>query len=315
VLTPELLETTYIKPLDIYVRQTLDIFSHRKNEKEIPATIPLTIDKKEMARLAKELLFFAATNPSSGATDDWDAEVRRSGVIPPAPFSDDAIDEVHQLVQTMQANLAAKSIDVATLESVEVDIDIAPGVKVVGSIPMCTQGPEMITTDIYFGAYGEEYEWVPADRRIAIRLLIARAAGLPITQGYILARHEKWPKDPKYVVRELSVELDPKITQVEAQKRLAILSDMACTALVSPCASFGDTAEADDQEKIKKFDAFVSADDFHKKDEFLVFGGDSDFKDVFHSKSPIIAFWDKHKILFTVPKKPAINKPKVHVIS
>ena len=315
VLTPELLETTYIKPLDIYVRQTLDIFSHRKNEKEIPATIPITIDKKEMARLAKELLFFTSTNPSSGAIDDWDAEVRRSGVIPPAPFSDDAIDEVHQLVKAMQANLAAKSIDVATLESVEVDIDIAPGVKVVGSIPMCTQGPEMITTAIYFGVYEKEYEWVPADMRIAIRLLIARAAGLPITQGFILARHEEWPKKPKHVVRELSVDLDSKITQVEAQKRLAILCDMARTALVSPCASFGDTAEADDKEKIKKFDAFVSADNFHKKDEFFVFGDDPDFKDVFHSKSPIVAFWQKHKILFTVPKKPEIRYPKVHVIS
>ncbi len=42
---------------------------------------------------------------------------------------------------------------------------------------------------------------------------------------------------------------------------------------------------------------------------------DPDFKDVFHSKSPILAFWEKHKILFTVPKKPQINNPKVHVIS
>ena len=315
VLTPELLETTYIEPLDVYVRQTLDIFSYRKNEKEIPATIPLTIDKKEMARLAKDLLFSTSALPSHGTTEKWDAEVRRSGVVPPAPFSDDAIDEVHELVQAMQVNLAAKSIDVAALKSVDVEIDIAPGVKVVGAIPMCTQGPEMIATAIYFGGYSKKYEWDPADRRIAIRLLIARAAGLPITQGYILARHEDWPKKPKYVVRELLVELDAKITQVEAQKRLAILCDMARTALVSPCASFGDTAEADDQEKINKFDAFVSADDFHKSDEFLVFGDDPEFEDVFHAKSPILAFWLKHQKLLTVPAKPQINNPKVHVIS
>ena len=315
VLTPELLETTYIEPLDIYVRQTLDIFSHRKNEKEIPATIPLTIDKKEMARLAKELLFFAAANPSPGATDGWDAEVRRSGVIPPAPFSDVPIDEVHELVEEMQSKLASKSIDVAALESVEVNIDIAPGVKVVGAIPMCTQGPNMITVDFYFGAYSEKYEWDLADRRIAIRLLIARAAGLPVTQGYILARHKDWPKKPKYVVRELSVELDPKITQVIAQQRLADLCDMASTALVSPCASFGKTAEADDHDKINEFDVFVSGDEFHKSNEFIVFGDDPEFGDVFHAKSPILAFWQKHKELFTVPQKPRIDKPKVHVIS
>jgi hypothetical protein len=116
-------------------------------------------------------------------------------------------------------------------------------------------------------------------------------------------------------VRELSVELDPKITQVMAKKRLADLCDMASTALVSPCASFGKTAEADDQEKIKEFDVFVSGDSFHKSDEFMVFGGDPEFVDVFHAKSPILAFWQKHKKLFTVPQKPRIDKPKVHVIS
>ena len=150
---------------------------------------------------------------------------------------------------------------------------------------------------------------------MAIRLLIARATGLPVTQGYILARHEDWPKKPEYVVRELSVELDGKITQVEAQQRLAVLCDMVSTALVSPCASFGKTAEADDQDKINEFDVFVSGDKFHKSNEFIIFGDDPEFEDVFHAKSPILAFWQKHKKLFTVPKKPAINKPKVHVIS
>jgi hypothetical protein len=85
-LTPEILENTYIDPLDVYVRETLGIFSYRKNEKETPAIIPLSIDKKVMARLARDLLYFTSINTSLGATDVWDAEVRRSGVIPPAPF-------------------------------------------------------------------------------------------------------------------------------------------------------------------------------------------------------------------------------------
>jgi hypothetical protein len=303
VLTPELLETTYIEPLDIYVRQTLDIFSYRKNEKEIPATIPLTIDRKVSARLAKELLFHISTDPSQGAADDWDAEVRRSGVIPPAPFSDDAIDEVHELVQAMQANLAAKAIEIAALTSVDVDIDIAPGVKVVGAIPMCTQGPEMIATAIYFRASAKAYEYGPALQRLAIRLLIARAAGIPIKNGYVLARHEKWPKDESHIVRERIVVLDPSMTQAQAKERLSALSDMARTALVSPCASFGKTATADDQEKANEFDVFVSSDDFHTSDEFLVFGNDPEFEEVFHAKSAVLAFWKQHQKLFTLPDK------------
>ncbi len=303
VLTPELLETTYIEPLDIYVRQTLDIFSYRKNEKEIPATIPLTIDKKVSARLAKELLFFTSTHPSQGAIDDWDAEVRRSGVIPPAPFSDEAIDEVHELVQAMQANLAAKAIDVAALKSVDVDIDIAPGVKVVGAIPMCTQGSEMIATAVYFRASAKTYEYGPALQRLAIRLLIARAAGIPIKNGYVLARHEKWPKDETHVVRERTVVLDQSMTQAQAKERLSKLSDMARTALVSPCASFGKTATAADEEMANEFDVFVSSDDFHTSDEFLVFGSNPDFEDVFHAKSAVLAFWKQHQKLLTLPDR------------
>jgi exonuclease V gamma subunit len=303
VLTPELLETTYIEPLDIYVRQTLDIFSYRKNEKEIPATIPLTIDKKVSARLAEELLFSTSTHLLHGTTDDWDAEIRRSGVIPPAPFSDDAIDEVHELVQAMQANLAANAIDVAALDSVEVDIDIAPGVKVVGVIPMCTQGPEMIATAIYFRASAKSYEYSPALRRLAIRLLIARAAGIPIKNGYVLARHEDWPKDESHVVRDRTVVLDPSMTQAQAKDRLSKLCDMARTALVSPCASFGKTATAADEEKANEFDVFVSSDDFHTSDEFLVFGGDPNFEDVFHAKSAVLAFWKQHQKLLTLPPK------------
>ena len=303
VLTPELLETTYIEPLEIYVRQTLDIFSYRKNEKEIPATIPLTIDKKVSARLAKELLFFTSTHPSQGTIDDWDAEVRRSGVVPPAPFSDDAIEEVLELVQAMQANLAAKAIDVAELKSVDVDIEIEPGVKVVGVIPMCTQGSEMIAAAIYFRSSAKTYEYSPALQRLAVRLLIARAAGIPIKNGYVLARHEKWPKDESHVVRERTVVLDPSMTQVQAKERLRELSDMARTALVSPCASFGKTATAADEDMENEFDVFVSSDDFHTSDEFLVFGSDPDFGDVFHAKSAVLAFWKQHRKLLTLPDK------------
>jgi len=224
-------------------------------------------------------------------------------VIPPAPFSDDAIDEVHELVQAMQANLAANAIDVATLTSVDVDIDIAPGVKVAGSIPLCTQGPEMIATAMYFRASAKAYEYGPALHRLAIRLLIARAAGVPIKNGYVLARHEKWPKDESHIVRERIVVLDPSMTQAQAMERLSELSDMARTAIVSPCASFGKTGTADDQEKANEFDVFVSSDDFHTSDEFLVFGSEPDFEDVFHAKSAVRAFWKQHQKLFTLPDR------------
>ena len=303
VLTPELLETTYIEPIEIYLRQTLDMYTYRKNEADVPATIPLSLDKKVSARLAKELLYFTSTNPSQIAKDAWKAEIRRSGVVPPAPFGDGAVEEVYELVEEMQTKLAALEVDIAALESVDIDFEITPGVKLAGKIPMCTQGSEMIATAIYFRASYKDYEYAPALRRLAIRLLIARAAGIPIKNGYVIARHENWPKDQKHIVRERTVVLDASITQDQAKERLSKLCDMARTALVSPCAGFGKTAAADDEEMSNEFDAFVSSDDFHESQEFIIFGGNPEFEEVFHSKSPVLSFWKQHRSLFTLPAR------------
>ena len=164
-LTPELLEDTYIEPLDVYLYQTLGIFSYRKNETETPATIPLEIDKKTAAGLAQELLMLTSVDKSPDAPGTWQAEVRRSGVVPPAPFGDEAFQEIHVLVDAMQSALAAMNIDLATLAPVAIDIDISPGVKLVGEIPMCTQGVEMVTSIICYRDYSKkDYEYTPALR-------------------------------------------------------------------------------------------------------------------------------------------------------
>ena len=321
-LTPEMLETAFVDPLDLYLRHTLDMFTYRKNEKETPATLPLDMDKKEFARLAQELLLLRAQHPNQETFSAWDAEVLRSGNLPPETFGEKVIKDLQDLTTAMQKKLEAKSIDVSALAAVPVDLHVAEGIKLVGTIPMCTQGPEMITVLLLYGKYKKKYEWSLADSRIAIRLLIAKAAGLPVTQGYVLVRHEKWPSEKKYVIRELPVELD--ISQEEALRRLHILCEMARTALVSPCANFGKTAELINEKltdeiilkMAEKFNAFVSTEDFHDKDEFIIFGNDIEFKDVFHMNSPIISFWQKRNTLITLPKKPEIDdEPKVHVIS
>jgi len=131
--------------------------------------------------------------------------------------------------------------------------------------------------------------------------LIARAVGLPVKKGYVLARHEEWPKDEKHVVRERVVILDESITQTQALARLRKLSDLARTALVSPCASFGKAAESTDSEMRNEFEFFVSGDDFHKSKEFIIFGGDPEFEDIFHTESPVLAFWKEHGQLLKLP--------------
>ena len=303
VLTPELLEKTYIEPLDVYLYQTLGIFSYRKNESETPAIIPLEIDKKTAAGLAQELLMLTSVDKSPDAAGTWQVEVRRSGVVPPAPFGDEAFQEVDDLVDAMQSALAAMNIDLATLAPVAIDIDISPGVKLVGEIPMCTQGAEMVTSIICYRAGAKDYEYIPALRRLAIRLLIARSAGIQINTGYVLARHEKWPNDPKHIVRERKVVLGDSVTQDEANQRLATLCEMARIALVSPCAEFGRTATVDAEKMPSEFDFFVSGDDFGDSSECIVFGDDPIFSEIFYPKSPVLNFWKLHQALLGLPAK------------
>ena len=312
VLTPELLEKTYVEPLEIYLRDTLDMFVYRKNEQETPATIQLDIDKKTVAHLAKELLLLTFNDASPDARDAWQGEVRRSGVVPPSPFGDEAFQEIHDLVDAMQSALAAHDIDISALVPVAVDIEVSPGVKLIGKIPMCTQGPEMTATEICYRAGAKNYEYIPALRKLAIRLLIARAAGIQIRKGYVLARHEKWPNEPKNIVRERTVILAESITQDQAKARLVTFCEMARTALVSPCASFGKTADVEKGDMLYEFDSYVSGDDFNDSSEFIVFGDNPEFDEIFHPKSPVLKFWKSHREILGLPEN---DRPKVYVVS
>ena len=312
VLTPELLEKTYVEPLEIYLRDTLDMFVYRKNEQETPATIQLDIDKKTVAHLAKELLLLTFNDASPDARDAWQGEVRRSGVVPPSPFGDEAFQEIHDLVDAMQSALAAHDIDISALVPVAVDIEVSPGVKLIGKIPMCTQGPEMTATEICYRAGAKNYEYIPALRKLAIRLLIARAAGIQIRKGYVLARHEEWPNKPKNIVRERTVILAESITQDQAKARLVTFCEMARTALVSPCASFGKTADVEKGDMLYEFDSYVSGDDFNDSSEFIVFGDNPEFDEIFHPKSPVLKFWKSHREILGLPKN---DTPKVFIVS
>jgi hypothetical protein len=52
-----------------------------------------------------------------------------------------------------------------------------------------------------------------------------------------------------------------------------------------------------------EFDVFVSSDEYHESEEFIIFGDNPQFEDVFHSKSPVTVFWKAHQGLFELPPK------------
>jgi hypothetical protein len=80
---------------------------------------------------------------------------------------------------------------------------------------------------------------------------------------------------------------------------------MARVALVSPCAEFGRTATADADKRLSEFDFFVSSDVFGDSSEFVVFGDDPIFSEIFHTKSPVLNFWGSHQKVFAFDRDDA----------
>ena len=87
---------------------------------------------------------------------------------------------------------------------------------------------------------------------------------------------------------------------------------MARTALVSPCASFGKTADVEKGDMLYEFDSYVSGDDFNDSSEFIVFGDNPEFDEIFHPKSPVLKFWKSHREILGLPKN---DTPKVFIVS
>jgi len=79
-----------------------------------------------------------------------------------------------------------------------------------------------------------------------------------------------------------------------------------------PCGAFGDTAVAETDEMLNEFDSFVSSDDFNDSSEFIVFGNDPLFSEIFYPTSPVLDFWKSHQALLDLPDS---DRAKVYIVS
>jgi len=307
-----LLELVMANPLDLYLNRTLGIFKWPDDSPSTPATLPLELTKKEKALLAEELLERLSTG-SSDESDKWELAVRSRGILPVGFYGDKEVSEIKTLAGAMHDQLSAKSFNYPELAALELDYQLSPTVRVIGKFTGYSPVESGYLVDVLFKKTSKKYGYEPMRLDMGVRLLVAKAAGLPISKGYILARHEDWPSAKQTKSwRDRIVELTSSIDQKEAARRVAILSKMVQIALVCPCASFNNAATKSEAEGRTIFAEFVSSESYEKSDEFVVFGPDPTYDEVFHQNSPVQNFWQLYREAFSTPK---IDNKNVFVIS
>lgn len=287
-------------PLRLYLQETLGISTWRDDEAATPATLPLELSGQAERELTLELIRLLATQPAAAA--DWSRAVRQSGRLPLGPHGDAQLAVIEQLAHGIVARSGRDGVPLTTAASPGVRIELG-GCRIVGRL----EGLSEETRQLVILKAGKA-ERKSASRPLhvaAIRLLVARAAGLAVDRVSIVSRNGTWkpgatsktgkPVDPCQIRRVvLANDIDPLA-------RLAELCDLIREALAAPRGLFG-LDETDVTERRKAFDAFVSARNWATQEplypstaEAAVYGLHPVFDAIFAAGSAELSFLDRYR--------------------
>jgi len=301
-----MLEELVRDPLGLYLRKTLGISTYRDDEEFPPATFPLALPDREMRALTRELLavLVGAAEPAEDRVRDWLAAVRTAGRVPFGRFGDAALREIQQLARGIAAGAASgrPPVPLTGFETVPARIQL-PGRLLTGHVPGFHRPTNQLVEVRVTKAAKDD--WGLPLHVAGLRLLAARAAGVPAEQATVVARHERWRVDqPGPAMIPRVVRLDERLDgAAAAAERLAALCDLLPRALAVPCGRFGNTADkvaAGDDDAARA--AFGRQLDWGHRGsaEELVYGPRPRFDDVFGPDAPERAFHSAFARLLTI---------------
>ncbi|MFM9010006.1 MAG: exodeoxyribonuclease V subunit gamma [Planctomycetota bacterium] len=291
-----MLEDMVRDPLGLYLRKTLGIGTYRDDEEFPPATFPLVLPDREMRTLTRELLtlLVEAGGPVEDRVRDWLAAVRAAGRLPFGRFGDAALREIQQLARGIAAAATQdrNPVPLTGFETVPTRIQL-PGRLLTGHVPGFHR-PTNQLVEIRVTRAAKDSWGLPL-HVAGLRLLAARAAGVPAAQATVVARHEQWKVDaarPAMIAR--TVRLHEGLDGVAAAKeRLAAICDLLPQALAAPYGRFGSAADkvaaGDDDAARAAFGQHVDWR-YRGSAEELVYGPRPRFDDVFGPAAPERAF-------------------------
>ncbi|MFM8952307.1 MAG: exodeoxyribonuclease V subunit gamma [Planctomycetaceae bacterium] len=303
-----LLELTVLEklvrdPLLLFLEETLGIDTWRSSADVTPATLPLVLRKKQVRELTLERLAVALADPAG--IDPWREAVRASGRLPFGPLGEWQLAEIEQLAAGILTKAQRSDVPLVGAESHEVRLAVGRE-QVIGHLTGLHEATRQIVT-VRAGKGGKD-EYDRPLHMAALRLVVARAAGLAIDEVQVVARHNDWtpgattkagrPVEPCQIRR---VVLGP---DVDPLARLADWCRLAREALSGRRGLFG-LDGVDPQKRAEAFESFIA--DRHPETgeslypgttEAIAYGLTPVFAEVFREDTPERAFLDGYSRLF-----------------
>lgn len=289
------LEALARDPLSLYIEQTLEIETWRRDEAATPATFRLSISKTATNKLSLELLARLAKDPQ--AEGEWMKGVRSSGRLPFGLHGDAVEQEIRELAAGIQVMCQQKSVPLVGCESCEVSVDTRRS-RVIGHVV----GVHEPTRQIVHVTAGKGDRKSPGRplHVAAVRLLVAKAAGLGVDKASVVSRHNDWKPGavtkagnpvPPCAIRTVTL-----AAHVNPFERLAEVCDLVIEASQGPRGLFR-LAEKNPGERVEGFASFVNGNwepYYADSLEALVYGLTPSFDAVFAEGSAELAFLDRY---------------------
>jgi exodeoxyribonuclease V gamma subunit len=283
------LERAFVNPLNLFLRNTLGVFTFREDLTPDDATLPL--ESKNFKEVARSLLDGLLVDGPSFDVQKWRQTIRLTGLLPVGAFGESELLMAESLAQSFVDKADENGFHLTGLETADIELRLADQTLVRGTLPgidLRADEPALV-----FTSFGTEFTDTPywSDRKaLAIRLLVLLAAESPVVCIRSIHRNKK-PLD-EGIARRIPVSIAEPI--VDPLARIEILKEMYFKALSSPIGRFGATADklsSDRDEARKTFDEFVRSERYTKSNEFICFGPDPDFDVVCAPGGAIEQYW------------------------
>jgi exodeoxyribonuclease V gamma subunit len=295
------LEMLAIDPLRLFLTRTLGISTWRITDPTIPATLPLEIKKKLFRELVLELAPLAQARPD--CVEEWLNALPTRGVLPFGHLGLLPMEEIFFLalgiaVKADEAGipLSGHTVHNATIKLVNNAFrDVLPG------IDQANRRMVMVFSD-----KAEKSSFGRPLHAAAIRLVAAKAAGLPLDSVSVVSRHNNWSYPskpgsenaaPPCIIR--TVKLDGNVDPLE---RLAEWNGLAAEATRHPRGLFN-LRDTTPQDLEARFESFVTQSyngkiPYHGTNEAIVYGLSPVFADIFDEGSHERAFLEHFSSAF-----------------
>ena len=283
------LERAFVNPLDLFLRNTLGVYTFREDLTPDDATLPLT--SKNFKEVAQSYLDGLLADGIGFDVNEWRQTVRLTGLLPVGAFGDSELDMAESLAHSFVDKADENGFHLTDLETADIELRLSDQTLVRGSlhgIDLRADEPALVFTS--FGIDFDSSYWSDKEA-LAIRLLTLIAAKSPVV--CVRAIHRNKDPNDRGIARKIPISTTDPI--VDPMKRMEILKEMYYIALSTPIGRFNGAVHklsVDREAARKTFDEFVRSERYSKSGELVCFGPDPDFDVVCAPGGAIEQYWE-----------------------